>query len=359
MKNYKVAIIDDEVLTIDTIIRLCDWSALHMQLAGTATDGASGFNLIVREKPDIVITDMKMPRQDGAELLASLSKHNLKPKIIVVSAFIEYSYISQAINSQVISYLLKPIKPHELNEKLKKCAEELDRESDSTLLLINRVTNEWLNEFNAQFTILESCLDEKNKKGIELVIKKLSDMTAGQEDQIIDAVTTKIKFNFDHAIERFIISHSIETTSEFESVISSSNKNVFENYLELFCDLIDSKNTMDTHKNRLDIEKIKNTIQTRYAESLSLQSLAQESYVSKEYLSLAFKRETGMNFSKYLSKVRMEKAYELIAAYNMPIKKVAELTGFYDLSHFYRSFKRQFGITPAEIKVKSDNTAQV
>ena len=72
--------------------------------------------------------------------------------------------------------------------------------------------------------------------------------------------------------------------------------------------------------------------------------------MSKEYLSKAFKAEVGKGFQEYLTGLRMEKAKELILNYRVPIKDVGEMVGYMDQSHFYKTFKKYFGMTPGEMK---------
>ena len=73
------------------------------------------------------------------------------------------------------------------------------------------------------------------------------------------------------------------------------------------------------------------------------------------YCSELFKKVTGLNFSDYLTKVRMEKAASLLSSGNCMVKEVAELTGYSDAFYFSRVFKKYYGVTPAYFMEKDDS----
>ncbi|MFA9399042.1 MAG: helix-turn-helix transcriptional regulator, partial [Clostridiaceae bacterium] len=86
--------------------------------------------------------------------------------------------------------------------------------------------------------------------------------------------------------------------------------------------------------------------------NITLESVADHFYISKEYLSKMFKIHTKMNFSYYITEKRMKKAKELIVEQGIKIKNVAELVGYVDITHFYKKFKKYYGITPGEMREK-------
>jgi two-component system response regulator YesN len=101
---------------------------------------------------------------------------------------------------------------------------------------------------------------------------------------------------------------------------------------------------------RINIDEIKEYMLINYGENITLVGLADKYHISKEYLSSLFKKETGKTFSDYLIDIRMNKAKSLIVDYNIPIQKVAEMTGYLDIAHFYKMFKKYFGTSPGKMK---------
>ena len=73
---YKVAIIDDEPLIVEGLSRTIAWEKWNCQVAGTAGDGKEGMELIREKRPNIVITDICMPKMDGLKMIALTLIHN-------------------------------------------------------------------------------------------------------------------------------------------------------------------------------------------------------------------------------------------------------------------------------------------
>lgn len=105
----KIVIVDDETRIREGIAGLLKKISRDFQIVGEAGDGTEGLELIVQTRPDLVITDIKMPKMSGLELLTCLHERNIAFKAIVLSAYSEFSYAQQAIKLGVSEYLLKPI----------------------------------------------------------------------------------------------------------------------------------------------------------------------------------------------------------------------------------------------------------
>lgn len=74
MDNYKVVLVDDEVEVIDAIEQRIHWDILGFEVVGSATNGVKALELVEKQQPDVVITDIKMPYMDGLELARRLNK---------------------------------------------------------------------------------------------------------------------------------------------------------------------------------------------------------------------------------------------------------------------------------------------
>ena len=75
---YKVIVVEDEIRVCNLILKLINWEGLGLSLAGTAYDGVSAYELINREKPDIVVTDVRLPGMTGIDLIKKTMKPNLR-----------------------------------------------------------------------------------------------------------------------------------------------------------------------------------------------------------------------------------------------------------------------------------------
>lgn len=116
----KIIIADDEKKVCQLIEKLVDWNALGMELGGFAHDGIEALKLIREVKPQIVITDIRMPGMDGLELIGKVKSEMPTTNFVVISGFKEFEYAQTAIQQGVSNYLLKPINEKELNHTLEK-----------------------------------------------------------------------------------------------------------------------------------------------------------------------------------------------------------------------------------------------
>lgn len=103
----KVLIADDEVLVRIGVRTSVDWNALGLQLVGEASDGCSALELAEKEKPDIVITDIKMPGMDGISLIKTLKKKYPEICIIVLSGYDDLELVKGALKAGAYDYILK------------------------------------------------------------------------------------------------------------------------------------------------------------------------------------------------------------------------------------------------------------
>ena len=125
---YSVFAVDDEPIVLEGIRSKIDWEGSGFNFVGEATDGEIALSMLHELKPDILITDIKMPFMDGLELAAAIKRIQPWIKIIILSGHDEFDYAKKAISIGIEEYLLKPFTPDELLESLKKAAAQIDRE---------------------------------------------------------------------------------------------------------------------------------------------------------------------------------------------------------------------------------------
>ena len=135
----KVLIADDEKKVCKLIQMLCDWKALGMELAGCAYNGLEALDMAEKYKPDILITDVRMPGCDGIELIRRVREKMPSMEILIISGYADFKYAQSALRYGVSDYLLKPIKQNELETTLKKlgerCLQEQARKKASVQLM--------------------------------------------------------------------------------------------------------------------------------------------------------------------------------------------------------------------------------
>ncbi|PLR67646.1 response regulator transcription factor [Bacillus sp. UMB0893] len=140
----KVIIIDDEKHVREGLMLLADWEKHGIDTIIEAEDGEEAAALIKEHSPEIIFTDMRMPRRDGISLLKWLHAENSSSKTIVVSGYDDFEYMRHAIAYKSFDYILKPIEPDVLNETLERAVNEWREQarSKSTQDEENRVISE-------------------------------------------------------------------------------------------------------------------------------------------------------------------------------------------------------------------------
>lgn len=116
----RVIVADDEYKVCQLICQLIKWDELGMELIGTASNGIEALQMIEKEKPDLVLTDIRMPGYDGIELLKRAREFNSSMEFIIISGYSHFEYAQTAIRYGVSDYILKPIDSEVLNATLQK-----------------------------------------------------------------------------------------------------------------------------------------------------------------------------------------------------------------------------------------------
>lgn len=124
---YTVVIIDDEPLIVEGLSRTMAWEQWNCLVAGTASDGQAGMELIREKRPDIVITDINMPKLDGLKMIAGLKSEFPDMQLIILTGYREFEYARQAIALGVSRFLLKPSKMNELKEAVETVTTRLEQ----------------------------------------------------------------------------------------------------------------------------------------------------------------------------------------------------------------------------------------
>ena len=105
----KVFLVEDEIIIRESIHKMIPWEEYGFTLIGEAKDGEMALPLIKKSKPDVLITDIKMPFMDGLTLSRLVKKEFPDTKIIIISGYDDFDYARQAISLGIQQYLLKPI----------------------------------------------------------------------------------------------------------------------------------------------------------------------------------------------------------------------------------------------------------
>ncbi len=128
----KVVVVEDEILIREGLCELMRKMFPELVIAGVAGNGREGLSCIEKEQPDLVITDIKMPVMDGLEMLSGMQGKGLFPKVIVLTAYSEFSYAQQAVKLGVCDYIIKPVVVQEFVQTIRKVQNLYEQEKKKT-----------------------------------------------------------------------------------------------------------------------------------------------------------------------------------------------------------------------------------
>ena len=151
---YKVIIIDDEPWTIIDIEQTFALDDMGFEIVGTYRTPQKALPAIVSKKPDLVITDIRMPGMTGLELIKKVREKHINCEFIIVSGYSDFSYAKEAIDYGVVGYCLKPLDSKETANCLKRVKQILDDRSVSMEIpmYVNDSFENILNYMNTHFS---------------------------------------------------------------------------------------------------------------------------------------------------------------------------------------------------------------
>lgn len=158
----KVMLVEDEELILQGIRNIIDWQEIGLEVVHMAHNGCEALEMWKKEKVDIVITDLNMPKMGGLELLAELRKESKKARFIILTGYDDFDYARTAIRLGVENYILKPIDEEQLLSQLKETVKKLD-EAD-------RIRNDYVEEKTGWIQFLSGKLSkEEDREFLDLL----------------------------------------------------------------------------------------------------------------------------------------------------------------------------------------------
>ena len=131
---YKALIVDDEIWVRKGIRKKLQAGEYGFEWIGEAADGEEAMEMIAAERPQLVITDIRMGEMDGIELIRETVERYGETQFVIISGYGEFDYAEQAINMGVAGYILKPIRDDQFHKTMTKVLKELERRSEMASL---------------------------------------------------------------------------------------------------------------------------------------------------------------------------------------------------------------------------------
>lgn len=213
---YTVVIADDEEEIRRGIIRKVNWEECGFRIIGEADNGIKALELVEELEPDLLLTDIRMPFMSGIELARQIREVRPTVQIAFLSGYDEFSYAQQAIQYNIISYLLKPISSTELEEELKKIKSIIDKKFE-------------------QFASREKTETNKTEFLLPLLLDDYSDGHDNMKEEILieNAISCGFLTNRESSMLKYVV--MVTSISEGEqNVTTSSNVNAIDMILKKY-----------------------------------------------------------------------------------------------------------------------------
>lgn len=120
----RLLIADDEKIIRETMCSIIDWKSLDIEIVGVCKNGLEAYDAILDEYPDIVLTDIRMPKLSGLELIQKITQNHDNIQFIILSGYHDFSYAREAMKYGIKHYILKPCSEQEIIEAVKDSIKE-------------------------------------------------------------------------------------------------------------------------------------------------------------------------------------------------------------------------------------------
>ena len=277
-------IAEDEPYTREVLVHYIPWQELGITQVLEAGNGKAALELALTHRPDIVLSDIRMPKLNGIELAQEIRKEDKNCRFIFLRAYTDREYLKSAIQIRVVSYVEKPVNIPEIRQAAETAVSEIITQ------------REFLKMRHKQHP--ESAPSESENISAPTTVSPDSAVPSFDAcDEIFDAESF------------FIKNPSLESAPYINKAIDR----ILKNYSD---------------------------------EKLSISQLAGQLYLSSNYLSGIFKKETGKTINQFITQVRIYHAKQYLKDSSLSLSAIALRTGYHDANYFSKAFKRETGITP-------------
>ncbi|HOJ10703.1 MAG TPA: response regulator [Clostridiales bacterium] len=401
---YRVMIVEDEMLVRIGLKSMLNWEQLGMTVIADVSNGKEALEAYTTQRPDILITDLRMPVMDGLTLIRKIREQDKQLIIIILTCLDEFSLAQEALSLGVSNYILKlTMSPEEIEQILVKCRETLDKRHETSIFETqwidrNLIKGQMLDDFllykSLPVDVFASFVNHSRMRLSEdklcLVIMQLPDYKSLIESSgdtrgrkfcnfllgVLDKVFTDynrgeaycdykseyiLLFSFgdvEHAripslINEILyavkdaITHFIGADAYFGV---SSIQNGYHYLPELRIEALKAleqnvKNTLP-----LKIDAALSYMNAHYQDDISLETVADYAGVTPNYLSYLFTHTVGESFIDTINKIRIEHAKIFLSDHSKTVYMVGEQVGFTNTTYFIRVFKKHTGMTPNEYR---------
>lgn len=398
-----ILIVDDEQIIRVYLQSMLNWEEQGCHIVGTCKNGYDALEIMKSVPVDLVLTDLKMPKMNGLQLIEEMKSNQIEAKVIVLSNHSDYDLVRQAMKLGAMDYFIKinleaedllglieqvklevsekQLKRRKLEEEEKQDLEQfkIGRKSFITTVLKGDIyySEAELEQYAKMYQLFAPQLSlyrlrMKENDKIELdqfpyLDAIIAEHFSGYDFDVVHLNQEKVLvILYEHEVleepvvtDRWLkvvrhIHHYLNTDLQASKRVVIDSMRKLTACTKLFQEQsTDDKNNPIISDNELshyrpEIQLVLNYIHEHYVERITLQDLAVYACLNEAYLSRLFKVETKKTLNSYLNELRIYKAKQLLKQPDIMVKEVAQLVGIKDQLYFNRVFKKFCGENPTE-----------
>ena len=338
MAKLRIMVVDDDRIALDYLTNMIRRAVGETEIAATAINGNQGLVKYGKCRPNLIISDIRMPFLDGLEMFRRIREENPLVYFIFLTSYSEFSYAKEALELGANGYLLKD-----------ECSEASIWEAVRPLLEKNRERTEtalWSIERELQAFCTEAQGGRPNLK--ETIRHLFSLFEAGSDETDFKLLLEKCTALFQKSYRQ----HGKQ--DYFRSPTADSPAALCAWVLEQI-DILGEWRGQSAIQFTPTVSNVVLYIQKYYmVRDLSIQDIAKDVFVTPNWLSAIFRKETGRTINEYITDVRIKKAKELLLQGKYKIYEIAEMVGYGSSQYFSRVFYQQTGHTPQRYRKDDD-----
>lgn len=390
----KVVIVDDEWMIREGLRTMIPWTELGMEVRGTAANGIAGLELVQQEKPDLLLTDIRMPGFSGLELMSKALQELPRLKSIILTGYGEFRYAQEAVKIGAFDFILKPTDEGELISILHRAKTQLEKERNDQRELLRLQCYQYVSQTGLPLPeALADYFTDKDSLVIFAVgIVGTSKLDA--QEQHMEAIFKNFLEGVDAThtlylgadrVKHYFLLHSMSTQQVVEQFLNKTitferdiQGNLWPEKLPLtigVSELVQDISKLPsafyqanmaieqqllaeqegvffytTMGHQLEMEEAIQIVDEQFTSHVTLNQLASRFFMSDSYFSRLFKQYTGKNFVDYVAEKRVQKAQELLKGTALKTYEIAQGVGYPDQRYFSQIFKKATGFTPSEYR---------
>ena len=347
----KVMVVDDDYAVREGMVAGVNWTRLGCRVIAQADDGVDALKKIEKERPDVIFTDVVMPRMDGLGLMEEVLRRYPEIRMVVISAYDEAPFVRQSMHFEAVEYLLKPYDEQQVAEVIEKIRAKIstpmrhaqDNLPDEDYQAIRTLSEETL-----------ACLRQADPDLVEKRVRELFDRIEALHIRSMLFVTTVCVDLLTKAIG--VVKQTLpgESQLEIRSMLDMVAKiktvgEMRELTMRALRGMACTMAAAGSEMSRI-VKQVCQIIENEYMTNLTIPQFAERMHVSVNYLQSQFKRETGRTIRQYLTDVRVEQARRLLRQSSCKVSDVCSQVGYKDTDYFVRVFREATGMTPNEYR---------